>query len=161
METQPKTEAVLLLIEIRDELRRLNEKMEIRRPSKRESVTLDGLPHIAKIWNEWAEPPYSKVTSMSTASTRYKNIVARWKEKPDEAYWVGVIRKLNESMFCKGDNERKWVADIEFLGRPDSAAKLLEGKYEPKKKPEKPKIITGYWENPDTGERVPLYKTEI
>lgn len=132
------SEEIEVLKEIRDELKKLNAKMEAKRPARKESVQLDGLPDIARIWNEWALEPFAKVQSMSTASTRYKAAVARWKEKPDEAYWVGAIRRLNGSDFCKGMNDRLWIADCDFLCRPDSAARILEGKYDKKEAPKKP-----------------------
>lgn len=129
-----------LLTEIRDELRKLNEKQP-RQRTRRESVLAGELPVIAQIWNEWADPFFPKVESMSTASVRYKQAQERWEEtvkkhhgieENTRAYWVGVIQRVNKSAFCKGANDRKWIASIDFLVRPDSAAKVLEGKYDGK-----------------------------
>lgn len=40
-----------------------------------------------------------------------------------------VFYHLQESDFCKGDNDRGWKADIDFVLREDKFVNLLEGKY--------------------------------
>jgi len=34
-----------------------------------------------------------------------------------------------QSDFCRGNNDRQWTADFDWLMRPDTVTKLLEGKY--------------------------------
>lgn len=108
-----------------------------RAPRPRQPVlplSQEGLPNIALVWNKWAAEKLPRVSEMSPASQRYKNAVARWKEKPNEDYWVKVINRMNRSAFCLGENPRNWLADIEFLCRPDTHSRLLEGKYDDKTK---------------------------
>ena len=57
---------------------------------------------------------------------------ARWREKPDDLYWIDVIGKLAKSSFCNGDNSYKWKADFDFLIKPGTDLKVLEGKYQDK-----------------------------
>jgi len=70
--------------------------------------------------------------------SRKKHSKARWKANPDENYWVRVIQKMATDPFCNGENDRTWVADIDFFLRPDTHVKVLEGKYETFKKQQKP-----------------------
>jgi hypothetical protein len=43
--------------------------------------------------------------------------------------WAEVIDKINTTPFLLGENDRGWRADFDWLLKPDSAAKVLEGKY--------------------------------
>ncbi len=103
---------------------------------------LDGSAlRLCDIWNEWRDPAFAEVKGLSPQSSRHKNAVARWKERPDEDYWIRVIQKINQSEFCKkGTSDRPWRADFEFLIRPDNHYRILEGKFDdrnqaPKRKP--------------------------
>lgn len=89
-----------------------------------------GPNHIMDAWNEWRDPKFPSVQGLTPGSPRFKNAHARWREKPDKEYWGLVVRKINESKFCLGDNDRGWVADFEFLVRPDNHHKILEGKFD-------------------------------
>lgn len=46
--------------------------------------------------------------------------------------WRAIVQRINASPFCLGQNDRGWRADFDFLLRPDTAVKVLEGKYDPK-----------------------------
>lgn len=142
-----------LLIEIRD-----NTKPKVKR--ERMQAVGEGLPEIVQIWNEWAHKSLARVTAMEHSSSRYKNCVARWKENHDKSFWVRVIQKVNTSPFCLGSNERQWFADIEWLVRPDTCHRVLEGKYDEKKKAlvtPQDRTIVGYIPGPD-GEQIPVYR---
>src|SRR5687768_7326956 len=101
-----------LLTEIRDELRNMNARAPKQR-TRRESVLASELPVIAQIWNEWADPFFARVESMSTASLRYRQADERWKETlrtctEDKArlHWVAIVQKINHSSFCRGNNDK-------------------------------------------------------
>lgn len=82
---------------------------------------------LVEIWNSHRNNlPECKVIT----TKRKKGALARWGERPDESYWVGVIAKLAGSNFCNGQNDRGWRADIDFLLRPDTHVKAFEGKYD-------------------------------
>lgn len=44
--------------------------------------------------------------------------------------WARVVDRIAASGFCNGENDRGWVATFDWLLRPDTAAKVLEGKYD-------------------------------
>lgn len=51
------------------------------------------------------------------------------------AEWVQVIARIRQSAFCLGENDRGWVASPDWLLRPDTATRVLEGKYDNRGKP--------------------------
>lgn len=61
---------------------------------------------------------------------RLDHAKARLKTRPTAAYWEQVIDRIAASDFCRGQNERGWIADMEFLLRKSSHLKVLEGKYD-------------------------------
>ena len=44
--------------------------------------------------------------------------------------WLQAMAALERSAFCRGENERGWRADFDFLLQPKSFTKLLEGAYD-------------------------------
>lgn len=60
---------------------------------------------------------------------RRRKIEARLKEH-GESVWAEACRKMADSAFCRGENERGWRADLDFLCQPKSFNGLLEGKYD-------------------------------
>lgn len=79
-------------------------------------------------WNSMASqcglPPVMRMTAQ-----RRKHISARidpwWQE-----HWQEALEKIPTRRFLIGDNERGWKADFDWFIRPDTVAKLIEGKYE-------------------------------
>ena len=83
---------------------------------------------VAAYWNEKAKTcsirPMQKLTG--------KRITALKERLKD--YSVEDVKKAIDrivvSDFCNGKGERGWKADIDFLLRPDTITKILEGKYD-------------------------------
>lgn len=101
-----------------------------RKEKRREDISRpEGLPIVAELWNKHSNAKLPKVRSMSRGSKRYRACVTRWAEHPDEQYWIDAIKKIDAIPGLLGENERGWMADIEFFTRPDMASQLLEGKY--------------------------------
>lgn len=100
------------------------------------------LPPLAEVWNSKAGAGLSRVKEMGPSSKRRKECEARWSEHPDANYWTEVILRINESAFCLGANDRGWKADFDFLCRPDTHAKVLEGKYDGKQSGSAARAIT-------------------
>jgi hypothetical protein len=48
--------------------------------------------------------------------------------------WQIALAKIPESNFMRGNNDRGWKADIDWFLSPKSLPKILEGKYDNKKK---------------------------
>lgn len=51
-----------------------------------------------------------------------------WREN-----WQAAIESMPKSDFLGGKNEKQWTADVDFFLRPDSVAKIIEGKYDNRK----------------------------
>lgn len=117
----------------------------------------DDLPPLAQIWNSYAHSSLNRIIACNKTSIRYQNAILRYKENPRESYWMGVIKKLNESKFCLGDNEAKWKCDFDWLCKPDVAIKILEGKYDNRTSAQKEKRICGYITN-ENGQSIPIYE---
>jgi hypothetical protein len=79
------------------------------------------------LWNSIITAPLQMVRGISDA--RKKAAAARLKERPIDE-WKQIIQRANRSSFCRGDNERGWTANIDWLLRPDTAIKIIEGKYD-------------------------------
>jgi hypothetical protein len=87
-----------------------------------------GPPDLLALWNDLAPVECPRARELSPS--RRKHAAARLREHPDPDYWRAVIGRLNASSFARGDNDRGWRADFDWLLRPDSGAKTLEGKYD-------------------------------
>lgn len=81
---------------------------------------------LVKIWNENCGS-LPKVCGLS--KKRQLGIKARLKENPSEQYWITVVSRIASTPFCNGDNERGWRASFDFLLRPDTHLKVMEGQY--------------------------------
>jgi uncharacterized protein YdaU (DUF1376 family) len=69
-------------------------------------------------------PAVAKMTAL-----REKQLKARLKDcSLDE--WQRAMDALERSAFCRGENDRGWIADFDFLLQPKSFTGLLEGKYD-------------------------------
>lgn len=98
-----------------------------RNKSRTHSQARDASEHwLIKIWNEnRGQLPEAKGLS----EKRLKACTQRESEEPNQEIWVDVVRRLSQSDFCSGKNERGWVANFDFLLKPDTRIKVLEGQY--------------------------------
>ncbi len=78
-------------------------------------------------WNDLTTPPIGRCREIT--ARRRTAITARLRERSLED-WQEVFRRIEASAFCRGQNARGWHADIDFVLQPDTAAKVLEGKYD-------------------------------
>lgn len=78
-------------------------------------------------WNR-SSPPLPKCLSLSASRRTHARV--RLREHPARAYWLGVIGRLAETPFLLGHNPRGWKATFDWLLQPDSATRVLEGKYD-------------------------------
>jgi hypothetical protein len=81
------------------------------------------------LWNAEADPRLPRWRELTPK--RSQQAAARLREHP-LAEWRIILGRINGSPFCLGQNDRGWKADVEFFLRPDTATKVLEGKYDPK-----------------------------
>lgn len=106
----------------------LDPRTEILDPLLKEEESDFSKPQeLQKLWNELKSPAQPVWREMT--DKRRTNAKQRLQEKT-LADWRAVIERIASSDFCNGQNDRGWVADVEFLLRPDTATKVLEGKYD-------------------------------
>lgn len=91
--------------------------------------------------------PYSKIVDLYHAicisypklraveGNREKQIAARWKKYKTLDAFRELFEKAEASDFLKGENDRAWTADFDWLIRPTNMSKVLEGKYDGSTKP--------------------------
>jgi len=105
-----------------------------------------------KIKDEWNRictgyPPVTQVTRK-----RKVHMQARWKQfGKDMAMFTNAFGKLQNSLFCKGENERAWTASFDWImGNDTNMVKVLEGKYKNKSIPaqKRPNAFHNYKQDP-------------
>lgn len=69
---------------------------------------------------------------MNIEGARRKAVGARWKTYKTLETFEELFRKTEASDFMKGNNERNWTADFDWIMRPTNMAKVMEGKYDNK-----------------------------
>jgi hypothetical protein len=82
---------------------------------------------IVEAWNERMVPQGFPAVRRLTGH-RQRQLAARLRENTIDD-WRDAMTALEKSRFCKGDNDRGWRADFDFLLQPKSFTKLLEGAY--------------------------------
>lgn len=83
----------------------------------------------ADAWNAHVTAPIGHCRELTPA--RRKLIAARLKEHPLDD-WVAIFDRINASPFCRGENDRGWHADFDWVLKPEVRAKVSEGKYDPR-----------------------------
>ena len=81
------------------------------------------------LWNEHA-PPLPVARELS--KDRIKKAKARLLEKPLSDYWREVITRIATSSFCLGGGNTGWKANFDWLLKPDTHIRVMEGKYDGK-----------------------------
>ena len=81
-----------------------------------------------QVWNDRAASEIPKILTMSSDRTR--SLELRLKDQWWRENYIAGVEKINASDFCRGKNERGWVMTFDFVLRPGSLAKILEGKYD-------------------------------
>jgi uncharacterized protein YdaU (DUF1376 family) len=93
--------------------------------SSGDDLTVDD---VISAWNDLAqECGLSKVTKVT--ETRRRHIKARIAEY-DSDDWSKAMGAIYRSKFLRGENDRGWKADFDFLLQPKSFIKLVEGSYD-------------------------------
>lgn len=80
------------------------------------------------VFSEAAENAGLPAPRKITADRR-RRIEARIREHGEDA-WAEACRRMAASSFCRGENDRGWRADLDFICQPKSFNGLLEGKYD-------------------------------
>lgn len=79
------------------------------------------------LWNELTTSPIPRCQELTPA--RRKNAVNRLNERRVDV-WRGIFANIEDSAFCRGENDHGWVASFDWvIGSVDVAVKVLEGNY--------------------------------
>ncbi|WP_187329982.1 DNA replication protein [Sinorhizobium meliloti] len=81
-----------------------------------------------EVFSDQASKAGLPVPRKVTADRRRK-VEARIREHGEEL-WAEACRRMANSAFCRGENDRGWRADLDFLCQPKSFNGLIEGKYD-------------------------------
>ena len=94
-----------------------------RKQEKEDPLSLESL---VDQWNQVEGiQPVRKVTA-----SRRKAFLARAKDPDWLADLPAALKRVGQSAFCTGQNDRGWKADIDWFLRPDSVTRILEGRYD-------------------------------
>lgn len=100
--------------------------------------TADGADHqrraddFMNLWNSTTTPPIPRCRELT--AKRRRHIRVRLEEHP-LTEWGPIFMRIQASAFCRGENDRKWAASFDWvIGSPDVAVKVLEGKYDDRRK---------------------------
>jgi uncharacterized protein YdaU (DUF1376 family) len=101
--------------------------------SSNEDVSVGTDPPLTKseildAWQQRMVPLGVPAVAKMTAD-RDRKLRARLKDSTIEE-WQRAMDALERSAFCRGENDRGWRADFDFLLQPKSFTKLLEGAYD-------------------------------
>ena len=81
---------------------------------------------LIEVWNNTVRK-LSKVKKSNP--DRDKKIKKVWNQNTPEE-WAVIIKRLDDSDFCNGINDRKWKASFDFLIKPETHLKAMEGTYD-------------------------------
>lgn len=115
------------------------DKMEDEGGNKKEDNPPD-LSEAVSTWNEMAEvtklPKIQRLTEPRT-----KALKARLAEAGGIEGWRLAISKVRDSPFLRGENDRGWKADFDFVLHPKKFTKLMEGSYDSTRNTSKSSIV--------------------
>lgn len=96
-----------------------------------DSASDDAPPTKSEVMNGWnllasecGLPRVGKLTAQ-----RDRQLKARLREYPEIQSWQSAFASIRGSPFLRGQNDRGWKADFDFLLQPKSFTKLVEGSY--------------------------------
>lgn len=85
---------------------------------------------VVDFWNSFENLP----SIQSIGTSRMSAFKARMKEPYFRDNWRTAIEKIPSIPFLMGTNDRGWKADIDWLLKPESVGRIMEGKYSHEKK---------------------------
>lgn len=90
---------------------------------------VDDAAMAVRLWNDLAERiGHPKVQVVSKA--RHKSVVKRLAECGGLDGWRVALSKVEASAFLRGNNDRGWRADFDFMLQAKSFTRLMEGSYD-------------------------------
>lgn len=86
-----------------------------------------GGPAPVEFLEAWNAAGLTRAQKLTTK--RLKHLRARSADPDWVANWRAALERAKVLPFCRGQNDRGWLADIDWFLRPDTVTKLLEGRY--------------------------------
>jgi hypothetical protein len=103
-------------------------------PRKREKKTVAIEPgEVFTAWNAMVTGTNMPVAAKLT-DTRQQEILARSADPFWLENWRAALERVRHSAFCQGSGENGWLADFDWFLQRDSVVKLIEGKFDARKK---------------------------
>lgn len=87
---------------------------------------------LAELWNDLKSSKQRSVNlgMFTSKSNRWRQARSQLAAFPNLDDWREAFRRIADSDFCNGNNDRGWIADFDFVLRKDTLPKALEGKYD-------------------------------
>jgi hypothetical protein len=89
-----------------------------------------------QIMNEFNTRCTKQPHVLNIKGARQKHVKSCWKENPTLDYFINLFDEVNRSVFLNGGNSNAWLAGFDWIIKPTSRQKILEGNYKNKPKPE-------------------------
>ncbi len=100
-------------------------KRETLFPIDQEAKKKDESPEFVKAWNALGRP-FKEIEVWS----KKRNAAFQSRMRDSKFDWRKLLGIISKSPFCQGQNDRGWIADVEFFLRPGTYIKAMEGKYD-------------------------------
>lgn len=88
-----------------------------------------GGAEVVSVWNQ------VRGQNCRLTPSRQRALATRLKDSWWRDNWRVALDRCQASRFCNGDGDKHWIADLDWFLRPDSVARLIEGKYDTNGKP--------------------------
>lgn len=85
------------------------------------------------LWNKSAHPDLPRWRDLTKKRQALARARLRERSIDGPGGWREVVARISASSFCRGANNRAWRASPDWLLQPDTATKVLEGKYDDRK----------------------------
>lgn len=128
-----------------------NKKKIISKEITQKEEPADQLQDVMNYFNEMMKDSLIPHPIKGINGTRRGMVLARLKEYGKDAVF-DVIRKASQSRFLNGDNQRGWIADFNWIFKPNNFIKVSEGNYDNKQA-----LITTTQTQADNGQQLSTY----
>lgn len=98
-----------------------------------------GFAEIAEIWNETVTGNLPKIRYPKKLNNERKKAIRKaWKDYNDLEDWRQIFKALSDSPHHQGNNDKDWVADFDWIMKPENYPRFYDRSAMPKKKIQSP-----------------------
>lgn len=96
---------------------------------KAQTPSRDVPGEMTKIWNEECG---SIVGARAPGQNRKRSCIARWRDEfgSDPEQWRAYCKRIAGSAFLRGESDRGWRADLDWVLEPRHLSRIMEGRYD-------------------------------